>query len=188
MNTDTKESYEPAVIAFVRDLKSRDQRGPLALLRGALSDSEEKQLRAWRVLARFGGIPQEDPHKAEVVRTVAGLLAMPKLSDSHNSKPFGHACLRLLGDDERKSLHKTEQAGPISRRMQHLLAASRSEVCDRVRQLGRRLDMEDGSLDFSQLYWDLFYWGDKVKARWALAFWGAEPDDAEISSAREAAQ
>ena len=188
MNTDTIEPYEPAVIDFVSGLKKRDDRGTLALLRGALSDSEEKQIRAWRVLARFGGIPQEDPHKAEVVRTVAGLMAMPKLSDSRSGKNLGHACLRLLGDDERKSLHKADQPGPIARRVQHLLAASRSEVCERVRHLGRRLDKEESSLDFAQLYTDLFFWGDNVKARWALAFWGAEAEDAELASEKEIAQ
>lgn len=187
MNTDNPEPYEPAVIDFVSGLKKRDDRGTLALLRGALSDAEEKQIRAWRVLARFGGIPQEDPHKAEVVRTVAGLLAMPKLSDSRSGKTFGHACLRLLGDDERKSLHKADQPGPVARRMQHLLAASRSEVCERVRQLGRRLDKEESSLDFSRLSTDLIYWGDKVKARWALAFWGAEADDANPVTEKEVA-
>ena len=187
MNTDTIEPYEPAVLDFVSGLKKRDDRGTLALLRGALSDSEEKQIRAWRVLARFGGIPQEDPHKAEVVRTVAGLLAMPKLSDSRSGKTFGHACLRLLGDDERKSLHKADQPGPVARRVQHLLAASRSEVCERVRQLGRRLDKEENNLDFAQLYTDLFFWGDKVKARWALAFWGAEAGETEPAAAKEGA-
>ena len=188
MNTDTYKPYEPAVLDFVSGLKARDDRGTLALLRGALSDSEEKQIRAWRVLARFGGIPQEDPHKAEVVRTVAGLMAMPKLSDARSGKTFGHACLRLLGDDERKSLHKADQPGPIARRVQHLLAASRSEVCERVRQLGRRLDKEESSLDFARLSTDLMFWGHKVKARWALAFWGEEADDAEPANEKEAAQ
>lgn len=188
MNSDNFKTNEPAVISFVQNLKLRDDRGTLALLRGALSDSEEKQMRAWRVLARFGGIPQEDPHKAEVIRTVAGLLAMPKLSHSSSKKPFGHACLRLLGDEERKNLHKAEEPGPISRRMQHLLAASRSEVCARVRQLGRRLDKEESSLDFAQLYTDLLYWEDKVKARWALSFWGAEAEEIEPSTKKETVQ
>lgn len=186
MNTDNP--TEPAVISFVCDLKRRDDRGILALLRGALSDSEEKQIRAWRVLARFGGIPQEDPHKAEVVRTVAGLLAMPKLSHAHSKKTFGHVCLRLLGDEERKSLHKPEQPGPIARRVQHLLAASRSEVGGRVRQLGRRLDKEENSLDFAQLYSDLLYWGDRSKAAWALAFWGAETGESDPATGKEAAE
>ena len=189
MNTDTYKPYEPAVLDFVSGLKARDDRGTLALLRGALSDSEEKQIRAWRVLARFGGIPQEDPHKAEVVRTVAGLMAMPKLSDARSGKTFGHACLRLVGAEEWKSLHKADQPGPVARRVQHLLAASRSEVCQRVRQLGRRLDKDEGtSLDFAQLYDDLLYWGAKVKARWALAFWGAEADGAEPATEKESAE
>ena len=189
MNTDTHITYEPAVLDFVSGLKKRDDRGTLALLRGALSDSEEKQIRAWRVLARFGGIPQEDPHKAEVVRTVAGLMAMPKLSDGRSGKTFGHACLRLVGAEEWKSLHKADQPGPVARRVQHLLAASRSEVGQRVRQLGRRLDKDEGSsLDFAQLYSDLIYWGDKSKARWALAFWGAEADDAQSVTEKEGAQ
>jgi CRISPR type I-E-associated protein CasB/Cse2 len=191
MNTDNPEHNEVAVVSFVSSLKKRDDgasRGTLALLRGALSDSEEKQIRAWRVLARFGGIPHQDPHNAEVVRTVAGLLAMPKLRHSPSKKPFGHACLGLLADDERKSLHKTEQPGPIARRMQHLLAASRSEICERVRQLGRRLDKEERSLDFAQLNDDLRHWGDRVKARWALAFWGVEADGAETNAEREAAE
>ena len=188
MNTDTHKHYDPAVIDFVSGLKKRDDRGTLALLRGALSDSEEKQIRAWRVLARFGGIPQEDPHKAEVVRSIAGLMAMPKLSDSRSGKNFGHACLRLLGDDERKSLHKADQSGPIARRVQHLLAASRSEVCERVRQLGRRLDKEEANLDFSRLFTDLMFWGEKVKARWALSFWGAETDVTEHANETEVAE
>jgi len=188
MNTENFKPNEPALIDFVTGLKNRDDRGTLSLLRGTLSDSEEKQIRAWRVLARFGGIPQEDPHKADVVRTVAGLLAMPKLNHSPSKKPFGHACLRLLGDEERKNLHKADQPGPVAKRVQHLLAASRSEVCARVRHLGRRLDKDETSLDFAQLYTDLLYWGDKVKARWALSFWGAEAEAIEPFEDKEARQ
>jgi CRISPR type I-E-associated protein CasB/Cse2 len=176
MNPEPSPKTDTAIVAYVAKLKNDDDRGTLALLRGALVDTPEKQQRAWRVLARFGGIPDRDPHTAEVVRTVAGLLALPKMSHTKNGKNFGQICLRLTGDDERKSLHKSDQPGPVSRRVQHLLAASRSEICDRVRQLGRRLEQDECSLDFSQLYGDLFYWGDRVKARWALAFWGVEAE------------
>ncbi|MEI7776630.1 MAG: type I-E CRISPR-associated protein Cse2/CasB, partial [Verrucomicrobiota bacterium] len=70
----------------------------------------------------------------------------------------------------------------------HLLASSRSEVCERVRQLGRRLDKEEGSLDFSLLFTDLLFWGDKVKARWALSFWGAEANVAGHANETEVAE
>ena len=163
-STDTIPARSPgrkpdhALIAFLLELKEGDNRGTLSMLRGALSSLPDRQRRAWRVLARFGGIPDKNVHWAEAVRSVAGLLAHPK----------------MLGDDERKSLWKADQPGPVSRRVQHLLAASREEICDRVCLLGRRLAVEGTSLDFSRLLDDLCYWGDKVKARWAADFWGAD--------------
>jgi len=171
------ETKDLALLTFVQGLKSRDDRGTLALLRGALTDSTERQMRAWRVLARFGGIPAEDPQKAEVVRTVAGLLSLSGLRHVSGGKTFGDACRKLLGDDERKSLHKPDQPGPVARRVQHLLAATRSEVCDRVRQLGRRLDHSDAALDFNRLHADLMRWSDRTKAQWAADFWGATEED-----------
>jgi CRISPR type I-E-associated protein CasB/Cse2 len=185
MTAITTEPKDRALLTFVQKLKETDDRGTLALLRGALSDSGERQMRAWRVLARFGGIPADDPHIAEVVRTVAGLLALPGLRHVSNGNSFGQACRSLLSDDEFKSLHKSEQPGPVARRMQHLLAATRGEVCDRVRQLGRRLDHADGapSLDFNRLYSDLIFWSDRAKAQWAADFWGAAED--EENTARE---
>ena len=172
-----------ALIAFLLELKEGDNRGTLSMLRGALSSLPDRQRRAWRVLARFGGIPDKNVHWAEAVRTVAGLLAHPKMQHQHGGKSFGKACTALLGDDERKSLWKADQPGPVSRRVQHLLAASREEICDRVCLLGRRLAVEGTSLDFSRLLDDLCYWGDKVKARWAADFWGA---DSQNEAAKEA--
>ena len=183
---DKPPAAELALVGFVQRLKPTDDkdhtedRGTLALLRGALADSPERQMRAWRVLARFGGIPAEgDFHRAEVVRIVAGLLAMNGLRHAPGGGSFGAACLRLLGDDERKSLHKPEQPGPVGQRMQNLLAASRDEICERVRQLGRRLERVKGgvALDFNRLHEDLRFWSDRTKAKWASDFWGANEEE-----------
>jgi CRISPR system Cascade subunit CasB len=171
------EAKDLAILTFVQKLKDDDDRGTLALLRGALSDSAEREMRAWRVLARFGGIPTEDSHKAEVVRTVAGLLALPGLSHAPGGMSFGGACWKLLGEEERKSFHKPEQTGPVTRRVQHLLAANRSEVCDRVRQFGRRLEGAGAALDFNRLHSDLLWWSDATKAHWAADFWGATEEE-----------
>ena len=163
------------------DHKKNEDRGTLALLRGGLCDSEGRRMRVWRVLARF--IPADDPHEADVVRNMAGLLALQYLHHEANEKSFGHACRWLLGDEELKSLSKPEQIGPVGRRVEHLLSATREEICDRVSRLGRRLDSahKNRSLDFIQLYTDLYYWQDhgeaKTKARWAAGFWGASDDD-----------
>lgn len=186
------ETQARALIDFVVKLKgdtSRgipEDRGALAQLRGALADSTERQMRAWPVLARFGGIPTEDTHKAEVVRTVAGLLAMGRLKHSAGAGSFGSACRSLLGDDERKSLYKPEQTGPVARRMQHMLAATRDEICPRVAQLGRRIEKEGEKLDFVRLYEDLLRWSDSVKAHWANDFWsGAEQEETQEESKAE---
>ncbi len=183
----TAETDDLALVSFVLALKRDDDRGTLALLRGALTDSGERQIRAWRVHARFGGIPSEDPHRAEGVRTVAGLLALPGLRHAPGAGSFGKACRKLLGDEERKSLHKADQPGPVSRRMQHLLAATRSEVCDRVRQLGRRLDNPGATLDFNHLHSDLLRWSDHAKARWGADFWGATDEEIPAVSAEATA-
>jgi CRISPR type I-E-associated protein CasB/Cse2 len=165
------------LVAFVRELVARDDRGSLALIRSGLSTSETHQARTWRILAPFGGIPEGNGHRAEVVRTVAGLMSLPKLGTAATGKDFGHSCRRLLSDDERKSLHKADQPGPVSRRMQHLLAASRDEVCGRVSAIARRLANEDGNVDFDRLYRDLDNWGQAAKARWAASFWGGVDEE-----------
>jgi CRISPR type I-E-associated protein CasB/Cse2 len=180
MTTDHLESANEPVVEFVLDLKRRDDRGGLALLRGALADSPERQVRAWRLLARFGGIPSNDlRRKADVVRVVAGLLALPRLHHAANGATFGRACRSLLSSEEFKSLGKSDQPGPVSRRMQHLFSATSGEICDRVRQLGRRLDVAERptSLDFNQLYKDLLYWSDRRRARWACDFWGSSEEE-----------
>jgi len=175
------------LIDFVAKLKDNSERGDLAKLRGALADSTVRQMPAWPILARFGGIPTENQHKPEVVRTVAGLLAMSGFKHAKGAKNFGFACRRLLADDERKSLYKPEQTGPVARRVQHLLTATREEICPRVCQLARRIENEGATIDFEQLYTDLLYWSDKVKARWAQQFWGGpEQEETQQQSNPEA--
>ena len=61
--------------------------------------------------------------------------------------------------------------------MQHLLAASRDEVCARVSAIARRLANADGNVDFDRLYRDLDAWGQASKARWAASFWGGGDED-----------
>lgn len=183
-SSQSTEPSDPSLVTYINKLKASGDRGTLALLRAALSESEELRIRSWRILARFGGIPASDGtgggwHKAEVVRMVAGLMTLPNLRDARNGKSFGHACLALLASDERSNFYKAEQSGPVSLRMQQLLAANRRKVCRRFLPLGRRLAKEPMTLDFAMLYRDLLYWGENVKGRWASEFWGG-PRDGEL--------
>lgn len=172
------------VVGFVRRLKESDaHRGALAVLRGALSTSDERRVRAYRLLAPFGGIPGKDAPHADVVRTVAGLMTLPNMRAKATEKNFGASCLKLLSKEERNALTKPEAPGPVARRVLHLLAASRDEVCDRVCAIARRIANKDGNIDFTVLYHDLCNWGPRTKAKWAGSFWGAaavlEADDEE---------
>lgn len=173
------DKQEAPIVGFVRGLKERDDKGSLAVLRGALSNSQDRQMRAYRLLAPFGGIPSQgqDQHHAEVVRIVAGLMTLPKLGIRAMGKDLGYSCRKLLAAEERKSLTKAAPPGPVARRMQHLLAASRDEVCDRVCALVRRIANEDGNIDFTCLYRDLCRWNPRTKANWAGSFWGAAEED-----------
>ncbi|MCA1964028.1 MAG: type I-E CRISPR-associated protein Cse2/CasB [Prosthecobacter sp.] len=181
-NPSALEKEEPGLIRFVRGLKDRDDRGALATLRGALSNSEERQIRAYPLLAPFGGIPSGDAkqrYHADLVRILAGLMTLPNMHSERTGRNFGYSCRRLLGDEERKTLGKPEQPGPVGRRVMHLLAATREEVLDRVCSLARRIANAEGNIDFSMLYEDLrdWRWEGSTKAKWAASFWGAEIEE-----------
>lgn len=173
-----------ALIQFVRGLKDRDDRGRLATLRGALSSSEERQIRAYPLLAPFDGIPKGNDnqrHNANLVRIIAGLMTLPNMHAERTGRNFGHSCRLLLDKEERKSLGKPEQPGPVGRRVMHLLAATREEVLDRVCSLARRIANAEGNIDFAMLYEDLrdWRWEGSTKAKWAASFWGAEIEEDE---------
>ena len=158
------------IIEYINDLKQKDNRGALAKLRNALADSQQRQMPAWHILARFGGL-QSDNHKAEVIRTVAGLLALPNITHNENTGNFGKACTSMLSPEERKSLYNTSTLGPVTRRFQQLLTSNRDEICSRVNSIGRRLNSSKTEIDIIKLYSDLTYWSDKTKTQWASDFW-----------------
>lgn len=148
----------------------KEDRGFMANLRCALVDT--KRMRAYPYLARFGGVG-ENP-KARVVQTIAGLYALhPNTTNQGN---VGDACRCLCGPDEKPW---DEKPGPIAKRLQHLLAAERDEICDRVVRVVLRAKSQEIPINYEQLENDLLYWGDKVKNRWAMSFW-APKDNKEV--------
>lgn len=163
------------LFAFLRS--RREDRGLMANLRCALVES--KRHRAWPYLGRVGGIG--DKHINRVVQTIASLYAIyPEETQEGN---IGALCRRLLHEDERKKLTNAEGVGPISRRVQHLLAAEGDEVFDRVARFVLRAKAEGIPVNYEQLYKDLLAWewhADGVRVRWAGSFWApeAEPEEA----------
>ena len=116
-NDDDFKGDAARLLVFLRGLKPsrdptdarRDDAGALAVLRRALVDSEEHRRRIYELLGHYHGIPYPETssviHRAETVRTVAGLFAMPHLRDE-KGRSFGKACLHLVRSDEKDTMHK----------------------------------------------------------------------------------
>lgn len=161
------DSSQP-LLAFLRG--HRDDRGAMASLRCALV--EDKRHRAWPLLARFQGIGS-DP-RALAVQLVAGLYAShPEEAENGD---LGSTCRALLSDDERQRIDSKSEPGPVSRRMQHLLAAEGDEVFPRVLRLVLRAKAESVPVNYDRLLEDLMQWRhdpNAVRVRWARSFWAA---------------
>ena len=147
--TNPKERGE-RLLNYLRQL--RDDRGAMADLRRALSPAQRH--RAWPLLAHVGGI--DDPR----CETVAGLFAYhPEESSSGN---LGTTCRRLSSE------HNTFEG-----RFRRLLACDRNDICEHIRPVVLAARAKGVRVNYEQLFADLFYWGDAVKARWAAEFWAA---------------
>lgn len=138
----------------------RVDRGALANLRGALT--EARRPNAWPLLAGFGpaiGNP--------AFETVAALWASaPELAcDTGN---MGNTLAGLKTDNN-----------SFEGRFKRLLTCDHEEIVARVATVALAAQAKGHRIHYAQLLSDLLWWGDRVKVRWARAFWGAEsPDDA----------
>lgn len=149
-------------LKYLRQLK--EDRGAMAELRRALNPAQRH--RAWPLLARVGGI--DEPR----YETVAGLFAYHPLETCSGN--FGATCRLLSGE------HNSFEG-----RFRRLLACDRNDICDHVRPIVLATRAKGLPVNFEQLFADLFYWSDAVKARWAAEFWGAPPAE-DLLAATEA--
>jgi CRISPR system Cascade subunit CasB len=152
------------VLAYLRQLKN--DRGAMADLRCALNPA--KLPRAWPLLARVGGIG--NPR----VESIAGLFAYH--SDESHTGNLGTTCLRLRRQNE-----------SFDARFRRLLACDCDEICGRLGPVILAAKAKGIPVNYEQLFADMFYWSDRVKARWANEYWGApETEAATQATAAEA--
>lgn len=149
------------LLAYLRQLKHN--RGAMADLRCALNPT--KLPRAWPLLARVGGIG--NPH----IEIVSGLFAYHP-DESHTGN-LGTTCLRLKGQNE-----------SFDARFRRLLSCDRNDICERLRPVIFTAKAKGIPVNYEELFSDLCYWGDHVKARWAREYWGTpeEPNLAPITT------
>jgi CRISPR system Cascade subunit CasB len=137
------------ILTYLRQLKN--DRGAMADLRCALNPA--RLPRAWPLLGRIGGIGNN------IIETVAGLFAYHP--DECHSGNLGTTCLRLKGINE-----------SFDARFRRLLACDRDEICERLRPVILAAKAKGIPVNYEELYADLCYWSDAVKARWAGKYWG----------------
>lgn len=139
--------------SFLKHLRQyRNDRGAMADLRRALNPAQ--RYRAWPYLARFGGI---DEPRFEII---AGLYAYHP--DEAKTGNLGSTCRRLSGE------HNTFEG-----RFRRLLACDRDDICEHVRPVVFTAKAKGIAVNYEELFADVCYWSDTVKARWAAEFWGA---------------
>lgn len=153
--------------------KYENNRGMMANLRCVLVDS--KKHRAWPVLYRLG-IPIDN----DVLAFIAGLFAThPEVTSSGN---FGNTC-KTIEIKRKETVSSDLKLTQTERRFQHLLAANKEEVFDRVKRIVLMAKSQGIPVNYAQLETDLRVWGDgkrgaDKKRDWAVAFWAPDaPSD-----------
>lgn len=145
--------------------KYKDDRGMMANLRCILV--ENKKHRAWPALSRLG-ITIGNTHELKVPAYVTGLYATHPEDISNGN--FGATCktIEQKRGDNRSDDNKLT---PTERRFQHLLAAGKDEVCERVKRMVLMAKSQGVPINYTQLEKDLRFWTDQTKTEWAASFW-----------------
>lgn len=164
----------PPLVA--RLLRWKDDRGALANLRSGLRSQSALRRRAWPLLAELGPLAKEDGNEDTMLvvrRTVAGLWAAAPDSHRAGSGNFGVTCRKLRGDHESFDL-----------RFRRLLACDdRDELCERLVPVALAAQAKGIVMDYDHLFRDLQYFArdgrDRVRTRWAQAYWGTAEVEAQ---------
>jgi CRISPR system Cascade subunit CasB len=160
MSTNQPDPKETAtkVLAYLHQL--RNDRGAMADLRCAVNPA--RRVRAWPLLARVGGVDRP------IYETVAGLFAYhPEETRTGN---LGTTCRRLAGENN-----------SFDGRFKRLLSCDRDELGERLRPVILAAKAKGIPVNYEELFADLCYWGDNVKARWAREYWGAPAEEEEAT-------
>ena len=154
------------LLAYLHQL--RNDRGAMADLRCAVNPA--RRARAWPLLARVGGIDRP------IYEAVAGLYAYhPDSPGDRPTRNLGETC-RLIADTSRRP----DGTSTFDIRLNRLLTCDRDEIGERLRPVILAAKAKGIPVNYEELFADLCYWGDNVKARWAREYWGAPADTEEV--------
>lgn len=156
---------------FLAELeKHKEDRGMMADLRRGFSETTEN--RAWPYVARWCDLTND--RQRIIYQTVAAAYAYhPVVSEKGN---MGHVFHDLAGGEGRGE----EGLRTFDGRFRRFLACdSVQEVCQHLPGVIRAVAQKKIPVNYSRLFNDLWYWGERVKVNWAGAYWGGEPQGGE---------
>lgn len=153
--------------AFIADLKAhQEDRGLMANLRRGFSEATAD--RAWPYLARWCNL--ENDRQRTIFQTVAASFAFNAQTVSKgNMGTTMH--LLATGDGRGQDGLKTFE----TRFRRFLSCDTVFDVCNRLPTVIRTTHAKGVPINHEQLFQDLTYWSpdnDRVKIRWASAYWG----------------
>jgi CRISPR type I-E-associated protein CasB/Cse2 len=161
--SDEKSAEQHAAGLMERLNQLRDDRGAMAELRRGLSPATED--RAWPWIARWCDITNERQRTIHAA-VAAAFATHPETASQGNMGAVmcGIAQRNQKGDDGLKSYEAHFR--------RFLNCHSAQEVCERLPSVVRMAKQQSIAINYRQLFLDLCYWGDRVKIRWAAAYWG----------------
>lgn len=164
---DDKSPQERASYLLKELEKLRDDRGAMANLRRGLSHATE--YRAWPWVARWCNL--ENDRQRIIYTTVAAAFASHP--ENENTGNVGTVMRELVPSDQRNA----EGLQSFDKHFRRLLTCqSAEEVCERLPRLIKAASQKDLPINYVELFKDLCYWGERVKIRWAAAYWNTRTD------------
>jgi CRISPR type I-E-associated protein CasB/Cse2 len=147
-------------------VKAKD-RGALANLRRGFSSGTED--RCWSYIAEYCDLTND--RQRIIWQTIAAGFATHEATAN-----CGNLGSTLRGLALEGSTGKPEDAlKSFDTRFRRLLTCSNAtEVCMRLPGLIKAAQRKGFAIDYEMLYADLWYFGERVKLRWAASYWGAE--------------
>lgn len=146
----------------------KGDRAALARLRRAGSPVEAMSEEATFDLFRRIGLGPTDVHRLPRVAVIAMVLAHVRNDAAAEGEGRPPAAIRSVG---RKTPEDKDSAKMKPLRLRRLLACRDDE--ELAREMRRFVALADGTLNVGDLAASLFFWGDRVRARWAFEYYAA---------------
>lgn len=154
-------------------LSHQNDRGIMAQLRCLLNNNLRS--RGWQAVAPLNGIGDKP------VETIAGLFALHPLHKDANDYQFGTACRLLANKRKKGAADDGAVESPFDVRFRRMLNCDQNQLCEMLPQVIHGMKSESIAVNYVALMEDLFYWGSKVREKWARQYWSMRKEDEDVS-------